>query len=143
MVHRIARRLCASMKQGVANGQCVAATPGGRPFKIRKLRVRNLVGSRRMGRIALHPMTAELRQRQRNAAADDTMTVIRCVLDQTTFPALRCAFKFGGDAGFTCTALIFGSGRLIVTGVKKLEHLEQALTELHSICTRFPSPNTM
>jgi len=153
------------------------AQPGGSPrFTVNQLRVRNLVGSRRLPyRIALHPLyqhLASLMTSNNSNTTTTTITVRRCVLNQISFPALRCTFTLphqqqqqqtAAAAGNNnnnnniyssstqqaanqqqqqqqCTALIFSTGRLIVTGLTEMTTLADGLNVIARICDQFHSP---
>jgi TATA-box binding protein (TBP) (component of TFIID and TFIIIB) len=134
-------------------------------FTVHQLRVRNLVGSRCIPfRIALHPLYQHLSSLttppQPSSSSPNSITVHRCMLNQISFPALRCTFTMpqqqtpssinnnNNTSRSTverrrCTALIFSTGRLIVTGLTELTALGLALDTVAQICDSFHSPQNI
>jgi TATA-box binding protein (TBP) (component of TFIID and TFIIIB) len=108
-----------------------------------------MVGSCRLAyRVALEPMAHHLRalffKNQIGEELQQQYTTQRCVLNQMTFPALRFGVNLLKgqqlEAAFTCTSLIFATGRVIVTGCRTIAQVENALTLIEQICSKFPIP---
>ena len=104
---------------------------------------------------------------QAQPSSSSSFTVQRCVLDQCTFPALRMTIHLTQPSEMDssssssvdhnhnnnsrrtapnrhrCTALIFSTGRLIVTGTTEMETLRIAVNILSQLCNAFQSPNNV
>jgi TATA-box binding protein (TBP) (component of TFIID and TFIIIB) len=80
---------------------------------------------------------------------DGGYRTLHCCLDLTTFPAIRLKLQLMDDDYeeeeelMTCTALIFATGRVIVTGVRTLPTLTASLNMVQALAAQFPSPNQM
>ena len=159
-VRRICRRLVWSLHKGGHMSkakllqQKQTQTPNVCPYQ---LCVRNLVGSRRLPhRVNVHKMAEHLglllQLRKTNEHVKDEIgkdfEFQSLRLDQTLFPALRCTFKMMigeavNDNGEVekktkCgNALIFCSGRVIVTGLRECGELHFALDRITQIVAQF------
>jgi len=159
VIRRICLRLDRSLAAGYRMGECGepdGTTPPPPPLRAHSIHIRNLVGARRLPfplallplrewmmdgyrtRLPLYPITAGV-----SWPAVHNVTVISCILDQTQFPGLRCALRLnccGGEEAYELTSLVFGTGRMIVTGVHTIEQMERGLEVLERIYSQFPSP---
>ena len=161
---RVRRRLAHSLRLGARAHQCAPLPPAHRRLAVRRLRVRNLVGSRRLPHhIALHPLARQLlewRDGMTSVLPAGITHIVKCTLDQSSFPALRCTLRMtmlsgeqqqqqhhhAGDDRVSekadeCTLLVFASGRVIVTGVRCLARMTNVLDVMQLLCAKFPSPN--
>ena len=158
VIGRICRRLDRSLAAGYRMGECGeqdGTTPPPPSLRAHSIHVRNLVGARRLRfplallplrewmmegyrtRLPLRPITMGVTWPFRN------VTVISCILDQTQFPGLRCALRLddgGEEEAYEFTSLVFGTGRMIITGVHTIEQMERGLDVLERIYSQFPSP---
>lgn len=101
-------------------------TPPPPSLRATNVRVRNVVGS------AHTPHAIHLPRLAKHLHG-------KCKLDLTMFPAVRCVLQ-QQQQGQQFTALVFASGRVIVTGCREASQMEKALDQMQHMCTQFPSP---
>uniref|UniRef100_A0A183BN38 TATA-box binding protein n=1 Tax=Globodera pallida TaxID=36090 RepID=A0A183BN38_GLOPA len=156
--YRVRRRVQMALQAG--DMLDVAGTLG-----IYRLTTRNLVSTVRLPhRVAIEQVYDTLRRCRMRIAPEDAdrvagfVAVRRCCLDLCTFPALRCTLLMASPAGEeqevadevpntqqqqqqqlyrSVTCLVFTSGRVIVTGVRHIPQLLQALRNITSMLTHY------
>ncbi|KAL3071467.1 hypothetical protein niasHT_031831 [Heterodera trifolii] len=151
MAHRVRHRVGAALRGA---GLSAAA----RALRIGEVRVRNLVSSVRLPfRVHIERLYNSLMSRHSaidqnhdddNVLADTQFVGVRsCRLDFCAFPALRCTLSMALSESqqqqpqsvaqpIAVTFLLFLNGQLIVTGVRRVEHIDAALQNIETMVNR-------
>ncbi|KAL3103711.1 hypothetical protein niasHT_013985 [Heterodera trifolii] len=150
MAHRVRHRVRAALRGA---GLSAAA----RALRIGEVRVRNLVSSVRLPfRVHIERLYNSLMSRHSeidqnhdddNVLADTQFVGVRsCHLDLCAFPALRCTLSMALSESqqqpqsvaqpIAVTFLLFVNGQLIVTGVRSVEHIDEALQNIETMVNR-------
>ncbi|KAL3086667.1 hypothetical protein niasHS_004218 [Heterodera schachtii] len=150
MAHRVRHRVLAALRGA---GLSAAA----RALRIGEVRVRNLVSSVRLPfRVHIERLYNSLMSRHSaidqnhdddNVLANTQFVGVRsCRLDLCAFPALRCTLSMALSESqqqpqsvaqpIAVTFLLFVNGQLIVTGVRSVEHIDEALQNIETMVNR-------
>ena len=128
MSGRVRRRVQLSLR---AAGHASVA----QALSIRRLLVRNLVSTVRVPfRVSVERLYDTLLRWDSGRPIGTTQFcgILRCRLDFCIFAALRCTLGMAappcqGQPPVAVTCLVFNSGRVIITGVRQVEQMEQAI----------------
>ena len=125
----------------------MAARRGKHPFQKRDgliygMRIVNIVGahqmSHRIGIERIHELW-RFKKIEGILAEDGRLRLIsKSTYDPTIFPALRCKIFIDRDNNAVASTLVYTTGKIIVTGVKKVKQLEAIFNSLIPLLSQFP-----